>query len=66
MISLHPKFLRNQQGRKTAVELCIEEWDSILDELEELEDIRDMDKRSAEIEEFSMCRRHTPCIRKRR
>ena len=56
----------NEQGCRASVELSIEEREKIIDELEELEDIRDVDKRSAEIEEFVMCGRHIPCMRKRR
>jgi len=65
MLSLHPRFVR-AQGCRTEVVLSEEEWNCILEELEELEDIRDIDRKCAGIEEFTMCRLLNPCGRKRR
>ncbi|MFP4171976.1 MAG: hypothetical protein ACLFV4_03590 [Candidatus Hydrogenedentota bacterium] len=44
MISLYPRFLVDQDGRRTAVLLDIEEYKKLLAELEELESIRAHDE----------------------
>ncbi len=48
MTSLHPEFLLDDENRKKAVVIPISEWDQILEELEELEDIRAYDQAKAE------------------
>ena len=48
MTSLHPEFLLDDENRKKAVVIPIAEWDQILEELEELEDIRAYDQAKAE------------------
>ena len=48
MTSLHPEFLLDDENRKKAVVIPISEWDRILEELEELEDIRAYDQAKAE------------------
>jgi len=39
-MTLHPKYLTNKAGKKNAVVLPIKEYNHLLEELEELEDIR--------------------------
>jgi hypothetical protein len=40
---IHPNYIVDQESNKTAVVLSIKEWTAILEELEELEDIRAYD-----------------------
>lgn len=40
MVTLHPEFVVDDNDRRKAVLLSVEEWEKIIDELEELEDIR--------------------------
>ena len=40
MISLHPQYIKDANGDKSLVILPLKEFDSILEELEELEDIK--------------------------
>jgi PHD/YefM family antitoxin component YafN of YafNO toxin-antitoxin module len=42
-----PQFLINDQGEKVAVVISIEEYEKILEELEDLEDIRAYDEAKA-------------------
>lgn len=65
MVSIHPHFIVNRQGCKTAVILSIAEWDAVLDELEQLEDIRDYDLKSAGIDDFSRCSFYTVCLKRK-
>lgn len=44
MTSLHPEFLLDDQNRKKAVVIPFSEWEKILEDLEELEDIRAYDE----------------------
>jgi PHD/YefM family antitoxin component YafN of YafNO toxin-antitoxin module len=44
MSSFHPEYLVDDQNRKKAVVLPISEWRRIVEELEELDDIRAYDK----------------------
>lgn len=44
MLALHPDFLIDENRNTKAVVLKMEEWEQILEELEELEDIRAYDK----------------------
>lgn len=43
MLTLHPKFLIDTQQRKCAVVIPIAEWDQIIEQLEEFEDIKAYD-----------------------
>ena len=40
MNTLHPQYITDEAGKKTAVVLPISEFEQILDELEELDDVR--------------------------
>ena len=65
MLSIHPHFIVNRQGCKISVVLSMPEWNAILDELEQLEDMREFDLESADIDDISQCRFHTVCVRKK-
>ncbi len=43
MIIIHPEYLVDEQNQKKAVLLPFSEWEQLLDELEELDDIRTYD-----------------------
>lgn len=47
MISLHEKYIVDENGKKSAIVLPYSEWEKILDILEEYEDIRAYDKAKA-------------------
>jgi len=40
MLTLHPKYITNEKGKKISAVLSMKEFKSILEELEELEDIK--------------------------
>ncbi len=40
MTKLHPQFIKDSNGKKTLVVLSLEEFETIIEELEELEDIK--------------------------
>ena len=40
MVRLHPEYIVDDQDKRKAVVLPVEEWEKVIDELEELEDIR--------------------------
>jgi len=44
MIPFHPQFVVDDKGKRAAVLLPIEEWEKVLEDLEELDDIRAYDK----------------------
>jgi PHD/YefM family antitoxin component YafN of YafNO toxin-antitoxin module len=44
MIEIHPEYLVDDENRKKAVLLPFSEWKQLLDELEELDDIRAYDQ----------------------
>ncbi len=44
MIPLHPQYVTDENDRRTAVLLPAAEWEKVLEELEELDDIREYDK----------------------
>jgi len=48
MLAVHPEYVVNEQRDRKAVLLPISDWDRIVDELEELSDIRAYDKAKAE------------------
>ena len=51
MIKVSPQFVVDEKHHAKAVLLTIDEWDSILDELEELDDIRVYDLAKASQDE---------------
>ena len=51
MISIHPEFIIDEKQHKKSVVLHYSEWKKILEELEELEDIRAYDKAKSEDDE---------------
>ena len=44
MLSVHPQYVIDENQQRRAVLLTAEEWDGILEELEELDDIRAYDR----------------------
>ncbi len=40
MLSIHPQYIKDANGKESLVVLPAEEFESLMDELEELEDIR--------------------------
>jgi hypothetical protein len=48
MISIDPKVSKDANGKTKSVTLSAEDWDQVLDELEELEDIRAFDEAIAD------------------
>ena len=40
MVHLHPEYVVDDQDKRKAVVLPVEEWEKVINELEELEDIR--------------------------
>lgn len=44
MITIHPQYVMDENKKCRAVLLPVEEWKKILEELEELDDIRAYDK----------------------
>ena len=47
MITLHPEYVVDENQHRKAVLLPVAEWKRIVDELEELDDIRAFDKAKA-------------------
>ncbi len=50
MITLHPQYITDKEGNKISVVLPINDFNSILEELEELEDIKLYDEAKKEDE----------------
>lgn len=48
MISVHPQYIKDANGQKSLVILPIKEFDTIIEELEELEDIKLYDEAKKE------------------
>lgn len=44
MVAIHPEFVVDEKNKKKAVLLPFAEWQHIMEELEELEDIRAFDE----------------------
>ena len=44
MVAIHPEFVIGEKNEKKAVMLPFAEWQQIMEELEELEDIRSFDE----------------------
>jgi PHD/YefM family antitoxin component YafN of YafNO toxin-antitoxin module len=40
MLTVHPQYIKDANGEKTLVILPVEEFNSLMEELEEMEDIR--------------------------
>lgn len=51
MLALHPKFITDNDGKRTAVILSLEEYESILSALEDMEDVRLYDEAKSNEEE---------------
>ena len=51
MISIHPEFIIDEQNQKKVV-LQFSEWEQLMEELEELDDIRAYDQAKADTSEF--------------
>ena len=50
MLNMHPQYITNAKGEKISVVILVKEFDQIIEELEELEDIRLYDEAKAEKE----------------
>ena len=48
MISIDPKLSKDANGKTKSVTLTAKDWDQVLDELEELDDIRAFDEALAD------------------
>ena len=48
MIAIHPEYVVDDKNRKKAVVLPFSEWEQLMEELEELEDIRAYDEAKAQ------------------
>ena len=48
MVSVHPQYLVDENQQRRAVVVPVEEWARIVEELEELDDIRAYDQAKAE------------------
>jgi hypothetical protein len=48
MIAVHPQYIKDANGQKSLVILPVKEFDSIIEELEELEDIKLYDEAKKE------------------
>ncbi|MFO7899614.1 MAG: hypothetical protein R6V58_11225 [Planctomycetota bacterium] len=44
MVTVHPQYVVDENQNRKAVLVSVEEWDRILEELEELDDIRAYDE----------------------
>jgi len=44
MVTLHPEYLVDEQQRRKAVVLSVAEWERVIEELEDLDDIRAFDR----------------------
>ncbi len=44
MLSIHPQFIKDSNGKNSLVVLPAKEFETIIEELEELEDIRNYDE----------------------
>ncbi|KPQ09789.1 MAG: toxin-antitoxin system PhD family antidote component [Algoriphagus marincola HL-49] len=52
MISVNPKYVTDKKGKKVSVILPMKDFKAILEELEELDDIRLFDEAKKEDQEF--------------
>lgn len=44
MLTIHPEFVVDKDNRPKAVLLPLSEWEKVIEELEELDDIREYDR----------------------
>ncbi|MCG3197189.1 MAG: hypothetical protein GHCLOJNM_01674 [bacterium] len=51
MVTVHPNYVVDEQENRKSVILSMEEWERIVDELEELDDIRAYDAAKAKSQE---------------
>jgi hypothetical protein len=51
MVTLHPEYVVDEQQRRKAVLLPLAEWDLIIEDLEDLDDIRAFDTAKADSQE---------------
>ena len=51
MVKLHPEYIVDENQHKKAVILSLSEWELIVEELEDLEDIRAYDEAKADHED---------------
>ncbi|MFP4459781.1 MAG: hypothetical protein ACLFSQ_09365 [Candidatus Zixiibacteriota bacterium] len=51
MLKVHPEYLIDKEKKAKAIVLPISEWEQILEELEELDDIRAYDKAKSKNDE---------------
>ncbi|MDA3939244.1 MAG: hypothetical protein PF693_08045 [Spirochaetia bacterium] len=49
MLVVHPEFIIDEKAQKKAVIVPLNEWNAILDDMEELNDIRSYDEAKADI-----------------
>jgi hypothetical protein len=49
MVPLHPEFVVDEKAQRKAVLLPLRQWKRLMEEIEELEDIRAYDKANAEL-----------------
>ncbi|OGG98950.1 MAG: hypothetical protein A2600_06070 [Candidatus Lambdaproteobacteria bacterium RIFOXYD1_FULL_56_27] len=52
MIELHADFIVDEAGQKKAILLPVKEWEQVLIDLEELDDIRTFDAAKSKPQEF--------------
>ena len=50
MLTINPQYLKDADGNKSLVVLPVKEFENIMEELEDLEDIRLYDKAKEEVE----------------
>jgi PHD/YefM family antitoxin component YafN of YafNO toxin-antitoxin module len=48
MLTVHPQYIKDANGNKSLVILPVKEFDSIMEELEEMEDVKLYDKAKKE------------------
>ena len=48
MVDVHPQYIKDTKGNKSLVVLSVQEFESLMEELEELEDIRLYDEAKKE------------------
>ena len=51
MVSIHPQFVIDDKEQRQAVLLSVADWQRIVEELEELDDIRAYDKAKAGLQD---------------
>jgi hypothetical protein len=52
-MTLHPQYITDEEGRKISVVLSVNEFEQIMEELDELEDIRLYDEAKKDKEPYS-------------